>query len=291
MLICSSTAARRNACLERRHDHRRAAELDRRDQLGVATGGVKKRNRHQVSHVHAGRESRHPQAGLAVGQEVLVGGHRTLGEAGGAAGVEDRCERLVIRVGGDVRLAVGEQHHRRTRVGDDVVDLALGEASVDRDDHGACHQRAPESEAPLEAVAVAVGDAIARSHACGTKAAGDAGRTVPHLPVGHPLTAEDDDALVIGVVIHRRSKHVQQRGRQRRVTQDAVVGADDAGHVERHRPRGATLLCDRAAVPVRGRRRALVGGHRGPQGRSPGRSSVTCGRTDCRPIGAAYVVD
>ena len=71
---------------------------------------------------------------------------------------------------------------------------------------------------------MAVGDAIARSHACGTKAAGDASRTVQHLLVGHPLTAEDDDALAIGVVIHRRSKHAQQRGRQRRVTPDMSNG-------------------------------------------------------------------
>ena len=144
---------------------------------------------------------------------------------------------------------VGVEHDRRPGVGDHVLDLGVGEPRVDRHDDAAGHQRAPEPEAPLEAVAVPVGHPVAALQTGGGEPAGHPRRSVPHLAVRDPLAAEDHDALAVGRPLDGVAEHVEQRLRESRVPQHAIVGALDAGHVERHDGRRSPLLGDHAEPP------------------------------------------
>ena len=81
-----------------------------------------------------------------------MGGHRTLGEAGRAAGVEDAGQLVGAWSSTTTGSPSGSGSPGGTRgragVLDDVGDLGLGEAGVDRDDDPAGEQGAEEGRAP-----------------------------------------------------------------------------------------------------------------------------------------------
>ena len=84
----------------------------------------------------------------------------------------------------DDRVTVGKRRARledvrRARVGDDVLDLALGEAGVHRHRDGAEHLDAAERERPVVPVGEADGDSIAPVDAERAQATGDSGRSDP----------------------------------------------------------------------------------------------------------------
>ena len=138
-----------------RQDLHAAAELEHRDQLAVAAGHVEQRHRHERGDRRSLRASGVQAAKrvLAVGQEVAVGGHRALGKAGGAAGVEDRRQVLGGEILARHRLAVRQRRARlervrRARVLDHVRHLLLGEARVHGHHHRAQRAARRRTRAP-----------------------------------------------------------------------------------------------------------------------------------------------
>ena len=82
--------------LERRHDHRRAAQWSVMSNWLLQPVTWNSGTETRLRMLRSSGKSDDPPARLAVRQEVLVGGHRALREARRAAGVEDRRQRLVV---------------------------------------------------------------------------------------------------------------------------------------------------------------------------------------------------
>ncbi len=228
------------AYVEGRQHHRGAAECELQEQLAVAPGDVEERHRHQVARGRAVRavDAQHADRRLDVGQEVLVAGHRPLGEAGGAAGVEDRGEvtRGEVRCG--ARCTVGQrgtgpQDGSRTAVVEHVLDLPRGEARVHRHRDRAGELRAEESEHPVDPGRQQVGHPVPPLHAGVGEATGHPGRAVPQLPVRQTVTAHLDQRLGVGTTVDRAPEHRHQRRRQVGVVRDSERIALNSGHVER----------------------------------------------------------
>ncbi len=180
-------------------DERAPAELRHHEQLAVAAGHVEQRHVDQRRQLRAfvTVELDAAQRVLDVRQEVRVRGHRALGKAGRAARVEDRREILGGEVLDREAIAVGQrlagtEHVARAAVGDDVLDLGLLEARVDRHGDGARQLRAPEGQHPVDAVGQQDRDAIAALDADHAQPAGHALGALPQLLVGERLTADLD---------------------------------------------------------------------------------------------------
>ena len=109
-LIRSSTVARKNAWTSNAGMMTDGAAHHLGDEeLAVAARHMEHRHRDQVADLDVVGEADHAAAGLAVGEEVLLGGHRALREARGAARVEDRGEVVVAEVVDDGGLAVRQR--------------------------------------------------------------------------------------------------------------------------------------------------------------------------------------
>ncbi len=225
------------------------ADLEQRDHLAVAAGHVEQRHADQRPQVRA-LLARRPEAAndvLGVGEEVQVRGHRALGEAGRSARVEDRRQVVLAEVVDDQRLAVRQlgarlERQLRARVVDDVLDLGLGEARVDRDRDRTRELDAPEPEHPVGPVGQADRDAIAALHALGAQPTGDARRAVPQLLVGQLRAAVDvDDRRRVGRPLDARAQHLHQRRRAVGVARNPVRTALDARAVMRVSPASGDL--------------------------------------------------
>ena len=186
----------------------------------------------------AGIHGERPAAGLGVGQEVLVAGHRALGEAGRAAGVEDRGRAGRLGVVDDQRVAVGQrgsghERVRRAGVGHHVVRFLLGEARVDRHHDRVGQHGAEEGQHPVDAVAEPDRHPVAALDAEAAQAARHPGRAVPQRGVAQPRAAAGLHHRLGGaVLVDRGAEHLHQVAGQAFVALDAVLAADDAGHVE-----------------------------------------------------------
>ncbi len=183
MRSCSWRAGSRRP--RRPANHRGAAGVGGQQQLGVAAGHVEQRHRDQGAQALSDKSpGKRAAAGLGVGEEVLVAGHGALGEARGAAGVEDRGRAGRAGLLDGERLAVrqrGARHEdvRRPGVGHDVVRFLLGEAGVDRHDDGVGQDGAEEGQHPVGAVAQLDGHPVAALDAEGTQPARHPGRAIP----------------------------------------------------------------------------------------------------------------
>jgi hypothetical protein len=172
--------------------------------------------------------------------------HRALREAGRAAGVEDRREIVGLGGAGDERLAIRQrrvllEHVARAGVVEDVLDLALGEARVDRHDDGAAQLHAPEREHPVSAVAKPDRDAVALAHPAVPQPTRDARRAVPELGVREPFPADLDDRLAVAGAVDGGAQHRHERLRPVGVAGDPVGAALDPAGVEGH---GARIVSD-----------------------------------------------
>ena len=136
-----------------------AAQLERGDELAVAAGDVKQRDRDERRDARSlGALDRQAAKGvLAVGQKVGVRGHRALGKAGSAARVEDRREIARAEVVGHEPVPLGQllavgEGELRAGVLDDIGDLVLGKARVHRHRRGARELDAEEGQRPVDPV-------------------------------------------------------------------------------------------------------------------------------------------
>ena len=218
----SSATVRRNAATSKAGSTTvRPPQLDQQEQLAVAAGDVEQRHRHEVA---GGRTRRpvdvdHADRGLDVGEEVLVGGHRALGEAGGPARVEDRGQVAAAEVVDGERLA------RRAADRRGAARASAPESASTYSTSGAAKRvftgtaTAPASWMPKNAStqSTPLGSRIAtrspRATPPAAQPARDPGRAVPQLPVGQPLPADLDDRLAVGVRVDGRAEQRDQRRR------------------------------------------------------------------------------
>ena len=190
---------------------------------------------------------------LAVGQEVLVGGHRPLGEPRGAAGVKDGREIRRHRPVLDHRVGVGQclaraEHIGRARVAEDVVDLGLGEPSVHGHRHRPGQLGAEEGQDPVRSVGKEDGDPVTTSDTGRLQAPGHPGGPVLELLVGEAIAADFDGRLAVAVARHRRLQHGHNGRLQAGVPEDPAGITLDAVHLVRLHLSDPTLLLDPALL-------------------------------------------
>ncbi len=156
----------------------------------------------------------------------------------------------------DHRVTVGKrsarlEDERRARVGDDVLDLALGEAGVHRNRDGAEHLDAEERERPVVPVRQADAHSIAPVDAESAQATRHSGRAIPELLVGQPLAAELDERLCVGPGLDRRAQQMDERRNQLGVAQHPVGRALDVLHRVREDAGSSAGLDDHRASSAR----------------------------------------